>query len=280
VDARSDLYALGCVLYELLTGTPPFAADSPVAVAARHVSEPPEPPSRRNPQVGAALEALVLTALAKRPAERYQTTTAMAADLQLVADGHTTDSVPLPADPAGPPTDRLASPAGASGSAPTVVMAAPRGVRRPGRRRWALAVAAGVVALLAVALWLGDDAPTGRQPSAGAPTPSSPATTSPAPTTPPTQPRANPSAVLATLTEAVTTGQQQGTVDKGASDLLKQAQEVLRALPEGKAEDARKKLDDLQRKTDELIQQGKIRGAATDRVRQAVTQFSNTARTG
>lgn len=49
VDARSDPYSLGCVLYELLTGAPAFVADSPVAVASRHVHETPEPPSRRNP---------------------------------------------------------------------------------------------------------------------------------------------------------------------------------------------------------------------------------------
>jgi hypothetical protein len=140
-------------------------------------------------------------------------------------------------------------------------------------------VGLGVLVLLAVALWLRDGAPTGRQPSAGPPT-SSPVTTSPVPTTPPTQPQADPAAALAVLTEAVTTGQQQGTVDKGAEHLLKQAREVLDAVQEGKAEVARKKLDDLQRKTDELIDKGKIRGAATGRVRQAVTQFSQAVPAG
>jgi serine/threonine protein kinase len=278
VDGRSDLYALGCVLYELLTGVPPFAGDSPVTVAAQHVTEPPEPPSRRNPQIGADLEAVVLTALAKRPRDRYQSATAMAADLERAAADHATADLPLPAWAAAPATDRRASPTDAPGSAPTVVMAVPRAARRAGWRRSALAVGAGIVVLLAVALWLGAGTPTDRQPSAG-PSTSSPATTSPAPTTPPTQPQASPPAALAALTETVTTGQQQGTVDKGAEDLLKQAQEVLRAVQEGKAEDARKRLDDLQRKTDELTQQGKIRGAATGRVRNAVTQFSNAVRT-
>jgi serine/threonine protein kinase len=74
------------VLYELLTGTPPFAGDSPVAVASRHVTEQPTPPSQRNPQVGVDLEAVMLTALAKDPAGRYQTATAMAQDLERVAD--------------------------------------------------------------------------------------------------------------------------------------------------------------------------------------------------
>jgi eukaryotic-like serine/threonine-protein kinase len=84
VDGRSDLYSLGCVLYALLTGAPPFAGDSPVAMAARHVTEQPTPPSHHNPRVGPALEAVVLTALAKAPADRYQSAAAMAQDLERI----------------------------------------------------------------------------------------------------------------------------------------------------------------------------------------------------
>jgi eukaryotic-like serine/threonine-protein kinase len=104
VDGRSDLYALGCVLYELLTGAPPFAGDSPVAVAARQVTEPPTPPSDRNPRVGAALEAVVLTALAKDPADRYQSAAAMAQDLDRIIADAGAASLPLVDPGAGRPT--------------------------------------------------------------------------------------------------------------------------------------------------------------------------------
>jgi hypothetical protein len=76
----------------------------------------------------------------------------------------------------------------------------------------------------------------------------------------------------------ITIGQQQGSVDNSAQDLLKQAEEVLRAAQEGKAEDVDKKLQDLQRKTEEQIDKGKIRGPAVGQVRQAVAQFSQSVR--
>jgi hypothetical protein len=85
-------------------------------------------------------------------------------------------------------------------------------------------------------------------------------------------------AALANLAQAISAGQQQGTVDNSAEDLLKQAEEALRAAQEGKGEDADKKLQDLQRKTDEQIDKGKIRGLAAGQVRQAVAQFSQAVR--
>ncbi|SNR28129.1 serine/threonine protein kinase [Haloechinothrix alba] len=81
VDARSDVYAAGCVLYELLAGEPPFTGDSPVSVAYQHVREDPTPPSAINPDVSPALDAVVLKALTKGPANRYQSASEMRADL-------------------------------------------------------------------------------------------------------------------------------------------------------------------------------------------------------
>jgi beta-lactam-binding protein with PASTA domain/tRNA A-37 threonylcarbamoyl transferase component Bud32 len=87
VDSRSDLYSTGCLLYELLTGRPPFTGDSPVAIAYQHVRENPVPPSRVDPDVPPWADAIVLKAMAKSPADRYQTAADMRADLQRAASG-------------------------------------------------------------------------------------------------------------------------------------------------------------------------------------------------
>jgi beta-lactam-binding protein with PASTA domain/predicted Ser/Thr protein kinase len=87
VDARSDLYSAGCLLYELLTGRPPFVADSPVAVAYQHVREEPQPPSVHNPAVPEAVDRIVLHALAKDRETRYQTADEFRADIEAALAG-------------------------------------------------------------------------------------------------------------------------------------------------------------------------------------------------
>ncbi len=87
VDQRSDLYSLGVVLYELLTGTVPFNGDTPVEIAMKHLSQVPEPPSARRPDVPHELDLVVTRALAKDPHERYQSAEEMDADLERVARG-------------------------------------------------------------------------------------------------------------------------------------------------------------------------------------------------
>ena len=82
VDARSDVYSTGCLLYELITGVPPFQGDSPVAVAYQHVRENPVAPSVRNPDVPRPLDSIVMKALAKNQLNRYQSAGEMRADLQ------------------------------------------------------------------------------------------------------------------------------------------------------------------------------------------------------
>ncbi|HKF33630.1 MAG TPA: Stk1 family PASTA domain-containing Ser/Thr kinase [Jatrophihabitantaceae bacterium] len=82
VDARSDVYSTGCLLYELITGSPPFTGDSPVAVAYQHVRENAPVPSSLNPEVPRTVDSIVMKALAKNPLNRYQSAGEMRADLQ------------------------------------------------------------------------------------------------------------------------------------------------------------------------------------------------------
>jgi len=94
-DARSDLYATGCVLYEMLCGTPPFTGKSPVAVAYRHVREAPRPPSESRPGLPRDVDAIVLKALSKNPLNRYQTAAEMRVDLARAMSGRAVAATPL-----------------------------------------------------------------------------------------------------------------------------------------------------------------------------------------
>ncbi|WP_069886648.1 Stk1 family PASTA domain-containing Ser/Thr kinase [Streptomyces luteocolor] len=87
VDARSDLYSTGCLLYELLTVRPPFVGDSPVAVAYQHVREEPQAPSVFDGEITPEMDAIVLKALTKDPDYRYQSADEMRADIEACLDG-------------------------------------------------------------------------------------------------------------------------------------------------------------------------------------------------
>ncbi|NMO56768.1 Stk1 family PASTA domain-containing Ser/Thr kinase [Actinoplanes sp. TBRC 11911] len=95
VDARSDVYAAGCVLFELLVGHPPFVGDSPVSVAYQHVREEPRAPSELNPQVSPDVDAIVLKALSKNPMNRYQSAQEMRADALRAVAGRPVLATPV-----------------------------------------------------------------------------------------------------------------------------------------------------------------------------------------
>ncbi len=111
VDARSDLYSTGCLLYELLTGRPPFTGGSALSVAWKHVQEEPLPPSAHLPGLPAGCDAVVLRALSKEREDRYQDAAAMRAAVRtaLTAPEAPTESRPLGV-PAGPAVESPAAP--------------------------------------------------------------------------------------------------------------------------------------------------------------------------
>ncbi|MEV0809293.1 Stk1 family PASTA domain-containing Ser/Thr kinase [Micromonospora sp. NPDC050200] len=156
VDARSDVYAAGCVLFELVCGHPPFVGDSPVSVAYQHVREAPPTPSDINPDVNPAVDAIVLKALSKNPLNRYQSAGEMRADLLRAAAGR-----PVLATPVMPQDETAHLAPAAGGGYPTQVGGAqtrqqvPARVGDPGRRKssaWVIAAFAAVGVLAVIAL--------------------------------------------------------------------------------------------------------------------------------
>ena len=103
VDSRSDVYSAGCLLYELLTGRPPFVGDSPVAVAYQHVREPALPPSDHDTDLPPEIDAIVMKALAKRLEDRYQSAAAMRSDIERYLAGSPVQAPIPPPVVAAPP---------------------------------------------------------------------------------------------------------------------------------------------------------------------------------
>jgi serine/threonine-protein kinase len=157
VDSRSDVYSAGCLLYELLTGRPPFVGDSPVAVAYQHVREQPQPPSDHDTDLPPEVDAIVMKSLAKRVEDRYQSAAAMRSDIERYLDGRPISVVASAAPTSTTPA--AAAPTAVVPSVPATTGAVPAAAEEydDRRSRAGVVIALGVlvIALItaAVVLW-------------------------------------------------------------------------------------------------------------------------------
>jgi serine/threonine protein kinase len=267
-DPRTDVYALGCVLVEMLTGRPPFAGDTTAAVIGQHLHRSPEPPGARMRGVPAGVDALVLGMLAKDPASRPRDMGAVLAEIgRLLDDDAAEATTPLP-PPATPnaPTVPVASTTPLAPPVPELP------VTRDRRTRRGVVVATlGVVVLALLAAWgLQAEDPGATAAPEASPNPSPDATLTtgpddassspadPPPSTAPAPPRTVPEATTA-FRRALADGRGAGEVSvKAEEELDKLATEILQKHDEDKPEDVRKKADELQDKIDEYVGKGEV----------------------
>ena len=153
VDERSDLYSVGVVLYEMLTGTVPFKGDSAVTVALKHVSEVPREPAELVPGMPYALNQIVLKAMAKDPIDRYQSAAEFARDLRAAREGGPVQAAAY--DAGGERTRVMSAAAGMTAAEATSVLDQPPPPRRK-KSKWPLILIVlllAIIAAVAVALW-------------------------------------------------------------------------------------------------------------------------------
>jgi serine/threonine-protein kinase len=270
VDHRSDIYSLGCVLFEMLAGRQPFEADSPVAVAYKHVNETPAFPASLQPPVPPALEAVTLRAMEKDPAARFQS----AADMKAALDDRTVPIAPVTA------TEPMASveatrplPLAPTGTLPR------RADRPPRRRRWipvllgltALALLGGLVFAL-----LGDDPaglPAGSSSPSVTPTPSSPSP----PSTPSPTPPADPvKAVLEDLLAVVDAGVAGGSItDEAAQVIRDRAEGAVATFRDGDSQGAIEELEELRGAVEELVDDGQIHNSQEQKLDKAIEDLAD-----
>jgi serine/threonine-protein kinase len=276
VDHRSDVYSLGCVMYEMLTGRPPFTAGDPVAVAYKHVHEAPALPTSVEPSVPPALEAVTLRAMEKDPAARFQSV----ADMTWALNDRTAPAAPVTATTPLVPVE---------GTTPLPVVAPtqalPRRADRPPPRRRTIPLLLGIAALillgtLAFALF-GDERPSGLGRPVGSPSPS--VTSSPSPTSTPSSSSSPNTTVTVDSVEAaiqnlfavVDQGVSEGEItDMAAREIRDRADEAYADFGDGDTDKAIEELEDLRNKVDELVDEGEIEHSQERKLDKAIEDLA------
>ena len=279
VDERADLYALGCVLYEMLTGAVPFSADTPVATMYRHVNEDPPLPSAAR-AVPPALEAVVMRCLEKDPRARYGS----AADLEQALRSAGGDTTPLEVAPAAetrpisidggsvpvvvpgltPPLEAAASPPGSSLERRT--SGRPSHRRTDGRRSWPVAGLgiALAAALLAIAIAAGGDPLPSRRDIRQASTGTGQHTGT-------TGPPSSFETAWSGLAAAIGSAQATGDIDEhAAEELSKRAAELADAYSEGDPGKIGETLSRLEDEFNHAVDDGEVSPSAADAIDQAI----------
>jgi predicted Ser/Thr protein kinase len=249
VDARSDVYGLGCVLYEMLTGRPPFLADAAAGVVHQHLTRPPAPPAELRPEVTAGLQEVVLRCLAKEPGRRYVSAEELCGALRACS-----------ASVGAPARTELQTEA-------TRVLEPAAG--RP-RRRNRMAALAGALLLGAVGLALvldlassgsGARRSASTKPAASVKPARAGASAAKAPPHPSTAAGAAtaPASTAAALTVLILGDQQRGLIEPSAAQaILHRSAELLQAYSSGNAENAARRLAELDSQIEALGASGAI----------------------
>jgi eukaryotic-like serine/threonine-protein kinase len=311
LDHRTDVYALGCVLYAMLTGRPPFVGDNPMRVAWQQVHERPEPLRAIRSDVPADLDALVGQMLAKNPDERPPTAAQVRTRLGERADrsNPTRPSVgtlafPGLSNPAGPATTAVQTPASPRGSGPGRPIRAQAAVMHPtsampildlpdaqrpvapGRYHLgplgiaAVALAAAAIAVLAVIAF------SGRQPASQAGNgtgPTAPAVTSPAatPSTPTNSAPTTPDQAISNLQSLIQAQQQAGTLDQDtAQHLSDDLDQIQTRISDGNGNKASSRISDLRDQLDQARQDDNLNQDGYQQLLQAVDQLAATLPSG
>jgi protein kinase-like protein len=266
-DERSDIYSLGCVLYQMLTGRPPFVAENPISALYQHVNEPVEPPSSIKP-VPPALEKVVLHALEKEPAKRFGSVKEMEDALEAALESDDTKTMPLPvaAGELTAPVQRV------DATAPVQRVASAGASHRRGRSfPWAIvgAVVLGLLVMAALAMALGGVNP--KQAARQAARDANQQSEEPSPAESPTA--VEPLSVedaFAGLFTAIAQAEGDGADEHAIEELQDRADKVLEAYQAGDAEGVEKELEEFGQKLGEAAGKGEVSPESADRIQDSL----------